>query len=74
MLLYDFKQDLAAYLATTPPAVKTRTLEQVAKARAEDKIPEAIAPEKNSAAMIAFIVARGAVGAGMVVVLFTVRG
>ena len=26
MLLYDFKQDLAAYLATTPPAVKVRTL------------------------------------------------
>ena len=40
------------------------------------KIPEASAPEKKKgcAAMIAFIVALGAMGAGMVAVLFTVRG
>jgi pSer/pThr/pTyr-binding forkhead associated (FHA) protein len=40
------------------------------------KIPEASAPEKKKgcAAMIAFILALGAMGAGMVVVLLTVRG
>lgn len=40
------------------------------------KIPEASAPEKKkgSAAMIAFILALDAMGAGMVVVLLTVRG